>query len=115
MTNGGHGECAEGWAARFAGDAGDANAGHRRATESAHSMNPFLSSRINDEHRRDLLREANSERLAHEAQQARAHNSLEPARASAPAALLSVDMLLLLASRHRARRAGVAFCGDEAM
>jgi len=77
-------------------------------------VNPYLSSRLTDEHRRDLLRDADCERLAHEFQQARAKMTLESAHASVPDLLLSVDMLLLLASRHHARQERVAFSGEEA-
>ena len=56
-------------------------------------MYPSLSSQINDEHRRDLLHEAVTERLAQDLQQARAHVSEQP-RTQAHIQLISVDALL---------------------
>ena len=76
------------------------------------SVNPFLSSQINDEHRRDLLREASAERMAHDLLTARVS---EQSHTHMRGSLVSVDMLLLQAGLTLAKRERVAFCGDEAL
>jgi hypothetical protein len=81
-----------------------------KATERVTSVGPILSNRINDEHRRDLLREASTERLAYDARQP---HIAEPARTRKRASLISVDMLLLQAGFALTRRDHIAFYGDK--
>ena len=56
-------------------------------------MYPFLTSSINDEHRRDLLHEACAERLAQDLQRAHVRVSEQP-RTQTRMLLISVDALL---------------------
>jgi len=81
-------------------------------TERVTSVGPILSNRINDEHRRDLLREASTERLAFDARQP---HIAEPARTRRRASLVSVDMLLLQGGLALTRRDHIACCGDETL
>ena len=91
------------WAMAFAIYAGS------RARERVPSVNPFLTSRINDEHRRDLLREADSARVAHDIRQARAW---ERSRARPHVPVVTWVVLTRPAFIERER---IAFCGDVAL
>ena len=73
-------------------------------------MYPFLTSSINDEHRRDLLHEAVTQRLAQDLQQAHVRVSEQP-QTQTRMRLISVDALLYQAGIGVAEQ-GCAALGD---